>query len=51
MTIGARKTTNFLYASTLVFGIVNRIALIDYVWVGSRIALGQIRERYEVLQQ
>lgn len=33
---------NFLYASTLVFGIANGAALMDLAWVGSMIELGEM---------
>ena len=42
---------NFFYASTLVFGIANGAALMDCVWAGLRIALGEMKEGYEVVQQ
>ena len=42
---------NFFYASTLVFGIANGAALMDCVWAGLRIALGGMKEGYEVVQQ
>lgn len=42
---------NFFYASTLVFGIGNGVALMDCVWAGLRIALGETKEGYDVIQQ
>ena len=42
---------NFFYASTLVFGVANGAALMDCVWAGLRIALGEMKEGYEVVQQ
>jgi len=41
---------NFFYASTLVFGVANGAALMDCVWAGLRIALGEMKEGYEVVQ-
>ncbi|ETW81074.1 hypothetical protein HETIRDRAFT_434894 [Heterobasidion irregulare TC 32-1] len=42
---------NFFYASTLVFGIANGAALIDCVWAGLRIALGEEKEGWVVIQE
>ena len=42
---------NFLYASTLVFGIANGAALMDLAWVGSMIELGEMVGGYEVVRQ
>ena len=42
---------NFFYVSMLVFGIANGTALMDCVWAGLRIALGEMKEGYEVVQQ
>ena len=42
---------NFFYASTLVFGMGNGAALLDAVWAGLRIAIGQLDEGYEVVQE
>lgn len=41
---------NFFYASTLVFGVANGAALIDCVWAGLRIAFGEEKEGYAVIQ-
>ena len=42
---------NFFYASTLVFGIANGATLMDCVWAGLRIALGETKEGHDVVQQ
>lgn len=42
---------NFFYASTLVFGMSNGAAVIDCVWAGLRIAFGEHREGWEVVQK
>lgn len=42
---------NFFYASTLVFGIANGAVLIDCVWAGLRIALGEEKEGWVVIQE
>lgn len=42
---------NFFYASTLVFGVGNGGALLDAVWAGLRIAIGELKEGYEVAQE
>ncbi|OJT10405.1 hypothetical protein TRAPUB_13097 [Trametes pubescens] len=42
---------NFFYASTLVFGMGNGGALLDAVWAGLRIAIGELKEGYEVAQE
>jgi len=42
---------NFFYASTLVFGMANGAALLDALWAGMRVALGDIKEDYEVVQE
>jgi GPI-anchor transamidase subunit U len=42
---------NFFYASTLVFGCANGGALIDCVWAGLRIAVGEEKEGYAVIQE
>jgi len=42
---------NFFYASTPVFGIANGAALMDCVCAGLRIALREMKEGYEVVQQ
>ena len=41
---------NFFSGSTLVFGIINGAALMDCVWGGLRIALGEVKEGYEAVQ-
>ncbi|TFY59293.1 hypothetical protein EVJ58_g5866 [Rhodofomes roseus] len=42
---------NFFYASTLVFGMANGAALLDSIWAGLRIAIGEVKEEHEVLQE
>ncbi|KAI0643137.1 PIG-U-domain-containing protein [Trametes meyenii] len=42
---------NFFYASTLVFGMGNGAALMDAIWAGLRIAIGELSEGYEVAQE
>ena len=42
---------NFYYASTLVFACSNGAALIDCVWAGLRIAIGEEEEGYVVVQE
>jgi GPI-anchor transamidase subunit U len=42
---------NFFYASTLVFGVANGAALLDCMWAGLRVAIGEPKEGYEVIQQ
>ncbi|KZT73926.1 PIG-U-domain-containing protein, partial [Daedalea quercina L-15889] len=42
---------NFFYASTLVFGVANGSALLDSIWAGLRIAMGEMKEGYEVVQE
>lgn len=42
---------NFFYASTLVFGMANGSALLDSIWAGMRLALGEVQEGYEVMQE
>lgn len=42
---------NFFYASTLVFGMANGAALLDAIWAGLRIALGEPKEGYEIVQE
>ncbi|KAI0822014.1 PIG-U-domain-containing protein [Trametes gibbosa] len=42
---------NFFYASTLVFGMGNGAALMDAIWAGLRIAIGELKEGYEVAQE
>ncbi|OBZ71406.1 GPI transamidase component GAB1 [Grifola frondosa] len=42
---------NFFYASTLVFGMANGAALLDAVWAGLRIAVGELKDGYEVVQE
>ncbi|KAH9941070.1 PIG-U-domain-containing protein [Amylocystis lapponica] len=41
---------NFFYASTLVFGMANGAALLDAIWAGLRIAVGE-KKGYEVVQE
>lgn len=42
---------NFFYAITLVFGISNGAALIDCIYSGLRIAIGEGKEGFEVVQE
>ncbi|CDO71705.1 hypothetical protein BN946_scf184915.g49 [Trametes cinnabarina] len=42
---------NFFYASTLVFGMGNGAALLDAIWAGLRVAIGELKEGYEVAQE
>jgi phosphatidylinositol glycan class U len=42
---------NFYYASTLVFACSNGAALIDCIWAGLRIAIGEEEEGYTVVQE
>ncbi|PCH40240.1 PIG-U-domain-containing protein [Wolfiporia cocos MD-104 SS10] len=42
---------NFFYASTLVFGMANGAALLDSMWAGLRIAIGELKEDFEVVQE
>ncbi|VDB95986.1 unnamed protein product [Peniophora sp. CBMAI 1063] len=42
---------NFFYASTLVFGLANGGALLDLIWAGLRIAIGEIPEGHSVAQE
>ncbi|KAL6301989.1 PIG-U-domain-containing protein [Sparassis latifolia] len=42
---------NFFYASTLVFGMANGAALLDAIWAGLRIAIGDTKECCEVVQE
>lgn len=42
---------NFFYASTLVFACANGAALIDVIWAGLRIAIGEEKEGYVVVQE
>jgi phosphatidylinositol glycan class U len=42
---------NFYYASTLVFACSNGAALIDCIWAGLRIAIGEEQEGYAVVQE
>lgn len=41
---------NFFYASTLVFACANGATLIDSIWAGLRIAIGEDNEGYAVIQ-
>jgi GPI-anchor transamidase subunit U len=42
---------NFFYASTLVFGLANGGALLDCVWAGLRIAIGEEKDGWVVTQE
>ena len=42
---------NFFYASTLVFACANGAALIDCLWAGLRVAIGEAEEGYIVTQE
>lgn len=42
---------NFFYASTLVFACANGAALIDSIWAGLRIAIGEHVEGYIIVQE
>ncbi|KAJ8076195.1 hypothetical protein PM082_000613 [Marasmius tenuissimus] len=42
---------NFYYASTLVFGCANGAAVIDALWAGLRIAVGEEKEGWAVAQE
>lgn len=42
---------NFFYASTLVFGMANGAALLDATWAGLRIAIGDVKEGYDIVQE
>ncbi|KAG6820803.1 hypothetical protein H0H93_011097 [Arthromyces matolae] len=42
---------NFYYASTLVFACSNGAALLDCIWAGLRIAVGEEKEGYHVVQE
>ncbi|KAH9936170.1 PIG-U-domain-containing protein [Fomitopsis serialis] len=42
---------NFFYASTLVFGMANGSALLDSIWAGLRIAIGELKDDFEVVQE
>lgn len=42
---------NFFYASTLVFACANGAALIDTIWAGLRIAIGDHVEDYVIVQE
>ncbi|KAK0455525.1 PIG-U-domain-containing protein [Desarmillaria tabescens] len=42
---------NFFYASTLVFACANGVALVDCVWAGLRIAIGEEVDGYTVTQE
>lgn len=42
---------NFFYASTLVFGLANGAALLDALWAGLRIAMGERKEGEVVIQE
>jgi phosphatidylinositol glycan class U len=42
---------NFFYASTLVFACANGAALIDTIWAGLRIAIGEHVEGYAIIQE
>ena len=42
---------NFFYASTLVFGLANGGALLDFIWAGLRIAIGEVPDGHSVAQE
>jgi len=42
---------NFFYASTLVFGLANGSTLLDCVWAGLRVAIGEEKEEWVVTQE
>jgi len=42
---------NFFYASTLVFGMANGAALLDAMWAGLRVAIGELEKGYEIVQE
>jgi len=42
---------NFFYAGTLVFGLANGGALLDCVWAGLRVAIGQEKDGWVVTQE
>jgi GPI-anchor transamidase subunit U len=42
---------NFFYASSLVFGLANGFALLDCMWAGLRIAIGEGKEGWAVTQE
>ncbi|KAI0030944.1 GPI transamidase subunit PIG-U [Vararia minispora EC-137] len=42
---------NFFYASSLVFGVANGGAILDAIWAGLRIAVGEVGEDYAVMQE
>jgi GPI-anchor transamidase subunit U len=42
---------NFFYASTLVFACANGAALIDCIWAGLRIAIGDALDGHVVTQE
>lgn len=42
---------NFFYASTLLFGLANGAAVLDFAWAGLRIAFGPAKEGIEVFQK
>jgi hypothetical protein len=42
---------NFFYASTLVFGLANGGALLDCVWAGLRVAIGEEKDGWIVTQE
>jgi phosphatidylinositol glycan class U len=42
---------NFFYASTLVFACANGAALVDSLWAGLRIALGEDAEDIVIIQE
>lgn len=42
---------NFYYASTLVFACSNGAALVDCIWAGLRIAVGEDEDGYAVVQE
>ena len=42
---------NFFYASTLVFGLANGGALLDFMWAGLRMAIGEVPDGHSVAQE
>ena len=45
------RQRHFFYASTLVFACANGAALIDSIWAGLRIAIGEHLEGYIIVQE
>ncbi|KAF9050058.1 cell division cycle protein 91 [Panaeolus papilionaceus] len=42
---------NFFYATTLVFACANAAGLVDCIWAGMRLPIGQSGDKYEVVQE